>query len=143
MVTFYENLNERDKRHFASLSAMQLPHGGKEYISTILKIDTRTIYQGKVELLEKDIFIGKIRKPGGGRKTIYEKYPDINNIFLKVLKENNAGDPMNKKIIWTDLTKKEIIKLMESENIKVSKKIISDLLKKHGYVKRKIQKKRR
>ena len=143
MVTFYSNLNERDKRHFASLSTMQLPYGGKKYISTIFGIDERTIYQGKVEFKENDIPLNRIRKEGAGRKPIYDKHPNLDSVFLKVLKEHTAGDPMNIKIIWTDLTKNEIINLMEKEDIKISGKIVGDLLKKHGYVKRKIQKKRK
>ena len=140
---FYSNLNEKDKRHCAALLTLQLPHGGREYISSLLNIDTRTIYEGKVELENKKIVVNGIRKEGGGRKNIYEEYPNLDAAFLSVLKESTAGDPMNSKIIWTDLTKKEIIRLLNCKEIDVSKVIVSQLLKKHGYVKRKIQKKRK
>lgn len=142
MASFYNNLNERDRRHFSAISTMQLPHGGKKYISSLLNIDTRTIYEGKSEIEKNQIVIGGIRKKGAGRKPLEEIRPDINEIFLKVLKDHTAGDPMNKKIIYTDLTKKEIQQKMKLENVNVSKKYIFKLLKRHGYVKRKIQKKR-
>jgi hypothetical protein len=141
MIAFYNNLNERDRRHFSAVSAMQLPHGGKKYISSILSIDTRTIYEGSVELKGNQIVIEGIRKKGAGRKPIEVLYPNINSVFLEVLKNHTAGDPMNKKIIYTDLTNKEINAKMKLENIEVSKRVISKLLKKNGYVKRKIQKK--
>jgi hypothetical protein len=143
MKTFYNNLNERDKRHFAALSTMQLPHGGKEYISSLLGIDTRTIYEGKIEFLNNKIERDGIRKPGGGRKPIRNTYPKLDQVFLSVLKEHTAGDPMNENIIWTDLTRLEIVELLKNNGINVSKVVVADLLKKHGYVKRKIQKKRR
>jgi hypothetical protein len=143
MKTFYNNLNERDKRHFAALSTMQLPHGGKEYISSLLGIGTRTIYEGKIEFLNNKIERDGIRKPGGGRKPIRNTYPKLDQVFLSVLKEHTAGDPMNENIIWTDLTRLEIVELLKNNGINVSKVVVADLLKKHGYVKRKIQKKRR
>ncbi len=143
MKTFYNNLNERDKRHFSALSAMQLPHGGKEYVSSLLEIDTRTIYEGKTELQNNRVVTDGIRKAGGGRKPIRDTYPTLDKIFLKILKEHTAGDPMNKKIIWTDLTRLEIVDFLQKEGINVSKVVVAQLLEKHGYVKRKIQKKRK
>jgi hypothetical protein len=141
MVNFYESLNEKDRRHFSAISTMQLPYGGKKYISNILKIDTRTIYEGKIEIENNDIVDKGIRRKGAGRKGIEEVIPDIDKTFLKVLKDHTAGDPMNKKIIYTDLTKNEIVFKMKSNGITISGKLAGRLLKKHGYVKRKIQKK--
>jgi hypothetical protein len=143
MKTFYDNLNERDKRHYAAVATMQLPHGGKNYISSLLEIDTRTIYEGRVELEKNDIATEGIRRPGAGRKSIRDTYPNIDKIFLDILKNHTAGDPMNKKIIWTDLSKVEIVGLLEKEGITVSKVVVAQLLDKHGYVKRKIQKKKK
>lgn len=142
MVSFYNNLNEKDRRHFSAISSMQLPYGGKGYISSILGIDKRTIFEGKTEIENDKVVTEGIRKKGAGRKSIEEMVPSIDNVFLKVLKNHTAGDPMNSKIIYTDLTRKEIIIKMKENKIKVSKNIVSNLLKKHGYVKRKIQKKR-
>lgn len=143
MINFYNNLNERDRRHFSALSAMQLPHGGKKYISSILNIDTRTIYEGKMEIVNDEIVTEGIRRKGAGRKPIEEVKPDVDEIFLNILKDHTAGDPMNEKIVYTDLTRKEIVLKMKENMIEVSKKFVSKLLKKHGYVKRKIQKKRK
>lgn len=143
MIKFYNSLNEKDKRYFSSISVMQLPQGGTEYIVNLLGVSQPTIYRGKKEILDEMNTGNRIRQEGAGRKPIRDIYPNIDKVFLKVLKEHTAGDPMNKNIIWTDLTKKEIISLMANEGIKISKKVVSDLLKTHNYVKRKIQKKRR
>lgn len=40
-----------------------------------------------------------------------EKYPDIHEAFLLLLKEHTAGDPMDEKVKWTDLTNTEIAEL--------------------------------
>ena len=141
MKSFYNNLNERDRRHFSTISPMPLPYGGKKYISSLLKIDTRTIYEGKIEIENDQVVKDGIRNKGAGRKPLEATEPNIDEVFLNVLKDHTAGDPMNKKIVYTDLTRKEIVLKMNEKMIKVSKKFISKLLKKHGYVKRKIQKK--
>ncbi len=48
-------------RHCAALLTMHLPHGGRKYISSLLKIDTRTINEGKLELGNKNVVVEGIR----------------------------------------------------------------------------------
>jgi len=47
---------------------------------------------------------------------------------------------MNKDIIWTDLTKEEIVEKLAKEGIKASKTVIKKLLRKYGYRRRKAKK---
>ena len=84
----------------------------------------------------------KIRRDGGGRRSIYQRYPNIDDIFLTVIAEYVAGDPMNADIRWVKLSRLEISEKMASLGITVSQKIIKKLLKKHKLVKRKMQRKR-
>jgi len=56
-------------------------------------------------------------------------------VFLNVLKDHTAGDPMDDKVQWTDLSNKEIRVEMERDGIKISKKIVAKLLKEHGFSK--------
>ncbi len=80
------------------------------------------------------------RKKGGGRKGHEETIEDIDSTFIGVLRDHTAGDPMNKEVIWTDLTKKEIGEQLAELGIMVSKTVVSKLLKKHGYKRRKAKK---
>jgi Rhodopirellula transposase DDE domain len=59
-----------------------------------------------------------------------------------VIAEHIAGDPMNVDIRWVKLSRSEISTKMASFDIRVSRKIIKRLLKKHKFVKRKMQRKR-
>lgn len=63
-------------------------------------------------------------------------------MFLSVIAEYIAGDPMNEKIRWVKLTRSEISEKMKELGIKVSRNIVKKLLKKHQFVKRKMQRKR-
>jgi len=67
--TFYESLNERQKRHFAAVEAKQLGQGGIAIVSESFRIDRGTIRIGIRELTSKEhLELGRIRKKGGGRK---------------------------------------------------------------------------
>src|SRR5436190_1320391 len=57
------------------------------------------------------------------------------------LSENVAGDPMNEEIKWIKLTRHEISIAMKKLGISVSRNVVRKLLKKHGFVKRKMQRK--
>lgn len=66
---FFDNLNERQKRHFAAIEASNLGYGGQLTISKAFGIAQKTIYKGYQELLSQNtIPEGRIRKAGGGRK---------------------------------------------------------------------------
>ena len=50
MIRLFNNLSEKDKRHYASVEAVKLGHGGIKYISNLFGISTRTIHNGTEEL---------------------------------------------------------------------------------------------
>ena len=62
-------------------------------------------------------------------------------MFLLRLKEHTAGEPMDEKVKWTNLTGSELVNLLSGKGFKVSRNIVKKLLKKPGYVKRKALKK--
>jgi hypothetical protein len=60
--------------------------------------------------------------------------------FLRVLQERTAGDPMRQEVRWTDLTFEQIAGHLAEAGTPVSVPVVKQLLRKHGYVKRKAQK---
>lgn len=141
MISFYQLLSEKHKRLYAANEALKLGHGGISYIATVLNCDRKTIYRGLSELknpetIEKD----KIRAKGGGRKKSIDSIPHIDEKFLGILRDYTAGDPMDEKIRWTNLTLQQIADKLKETGIEVSKKIVKQLFKRHGYTKRKAQK---
>jgi hypothetical protein len=72
---------------------------------------------------------------------LLENRPDINDVFLRLLKGHTAGDPMDEKVKWTNLACAELAKLLAGQDFKVSRNIVRKLLKTHGYVNRKALKK--
>ncbi len=143
MKNYFETLSEKDKRRYAGVEALKLGQGGMAYISELLDINRKTVRKGKKEIvrLSTSKKNSRIRKKGAGRKRYYQKYPDIDQKFLELLKEFTAGDPMDETIYWTNLKPWKIVELLHTEyEIQVSQNVVRKLLKKHGYRRRKIQK---
>jgi predicted transcriptional regulator len=94
MKKVYRNLSEKDKRLYAAVEALKLPHGGIRYISELLECDRKTIQRGIKELKNPRIIQKKsIREKGGGRKEKIKSIANIDEIFLGIIKEHTAGDP--------------------------------------------------
>lgn len=141
MKYFYESLSEKEKRRYAALEIEKLGHGGQKYICDLLGCSPTTVRVGKEEMLHgSSTPEGRIRKPGGGKKKITEKIANIDELFLEIVKEHTAGSPMDEKVKWTNLGQKAISKAFAEKGYNVSEYIVKQLLKKHTYVKRKMQK---
>lgn len=74
IVLFSSLLDERQRRIFAGLEALKLGKGGNAAVARILKIDPHTVAKGREELLARDLEIERVRRQGGGRKSIKKKF---------------------------------------------------------------------
>src|SRR5438045_3811140 len=138
MRSFYHSLRENDRRRYAAVEAAKLGHGGIEYISRVLGLDPKTIRQGQRDLEDlPERPAPRVRKTGGGRRRRLDHDPKIDDDFHKVLVEHTAGSPTEESLIWTDLTKTEIVDLMQECGSYVSVHIVDQLLDRHGYHERK------
>lgn len=134
MRSFYHSLREHDRRRYAAVEAAKLGHGGTEYIAGVLGIDPKTIRHGRHDLDDlPERPAPRVREPGGGRKPKLEQDPKIDEDFRKVLVEHTAGSPTEESLIWTDLTKTEIVDLMQECGSYVSVHIVDQLLDRHGF----------
>jgi hypothetical protein len=65
MRRLFGSLKESDRRRYAAIEAAKLPHGGVEYIATVLGCDPKTIRLGLAELEgEAELDTGRTRKKG-------------------------------------------------------------------------------
>jgi hypothetical protein len=143
MQELYNRLPEKNRRLYAGVEALKFPYGGISYIAGLFGCSRDTVSVGIKELAEAETLPkNRNRKTGGGRKLTLEKEPDINEVFLILLKDHTAGDPMDETKKWTNLTCAKIGSLLAEEGFKVSRNIVRKLLKKNDYVKRKALKKK-
>jgi len=141
MRSFFDTLNEKSRRQYAGVEAIKLGHGGQKYISSVLGCHPQTVKAGIDEIFNRtEIPEESIRKPGGGRKKIIDMEDDIDEVFFEILNHHTAGSPVNAETKWTNLSLNEISEAFESKGMNISPHVVKQLLKKHGFVERKMQK---
>jgi len=102
MLQLYKSLSEKDRRHYSAIEANKIGYDGVTYISKVLQCNHEVISRGKIDLLsalgvKQDIesLNDRIRKVGGGRKSIIDITVGIEEAFLKVVDGSTAGSPMD------------------------------------------------
>ena len=138
MHNFYGSLSEKDRRRYAAVEAAKFGHGGITYICGVLRCDSDRIRRGMEELKqplpEKE---ERIRKPGGGRKSVLSTAVGLDDAFFAVLKNHTAGSPVDEAIKWTNLKRGEISERLKEHGFSVSVTVVDQLLEKHNFRSRK------
>jgi len=73
IVLFYSVLDEKQRRLYAGLEALKTGRGGDARIAELLGLDRGTVARGRQELLSQDVGIERVRKAGGGRRSVEKK----------------------------------------------------------------------
>jgi hypothetical protein len=73
IILFFSTLNERQRRLYAGLESLRLGHGGDSRMAALTGLDVHTIAKGRSELLERDVELARIRRPGAGRPRLEKK----------------------------------------------------------------------
>jgi hypothetical protein len=83
--TLLSLLDEKQKRIYLATEAEGLGHGGLKAVHELTGVSQTTIIRGKKELREGTIEHTRIRTPGGGRKTVVQKYDNIQEELEKII----------------------------------------------------------
>ena len=130
MQRYYNSLSEKDKRRYAAIEALKLGYGGIKYISRLLSCNYRTIVAGMNDLESEDVMSLKpVRVEGGGRKKYAESFPDIDKVFLMVIRPHQIRRTKKFRIIT--LSKEEVKTKMAEQGIAVSVRVVDQLFTKH------------
>jgi hypothetical protein len=138
----FETLGEKERRRYAAIEAIKLPHGGIVYLAELFGCSRNTIDRGIEELdqLPADPAAGRQRRPGGGRKSATEERPGLENNLYEVLDFRLAGDPDDPLELWTDLELSEMVEELEALGTPISGPTLENLLQDMDVSRRKIDK---
>lgn len=104
----------------------------------MLRCDSDRVSRGVEELKqpppEKE---ERIRKPGGGRKSVLSPAVGLDDAFFAALKNHTAGSPVNGTIKWTNLKRGEISERLKEHGFPVSVTAVDQLSEKHKFRSRK------
>lgn len=133
--TMLPTLNEYQKRRYLSIEAKTLGHGGITLINQLTKTSRQTLTNGIKEIDNPKTQIpkqGKSRKPGGGRKPIWEEKPQILQDLKDLLQAHTKGDPI-RPLLWTNKSLRKLSKALKEKGYTANKDTVGLMLKMLGY----------
>jgi len=133
------HLNELQKRLFLASEALSYGRGGIAEIIRITGVSRNTIKRGIAELKSGATFDGRVRKRGGGRNCIEDKYPDIVERIRKLIDGSTYGDP-ERVLSYTTESLRKITNELKDQGIKVGHVTVGEVLDSMGYSKQSNQK---
>jgi hypothetical protein len=133
--TMMPTLNEYQRRRYLSAEAKSLGHGGITQVSRLSGMSRQTLTEGVKELDHPEAEVmeeGRSRKPGGGRKRIWEERPDILDVLSDLLEAHTKGDPM-RTLLWTNKSLRILSEALFEKGYCANKDTVGFMLRMLGY----------
>ena len=96
----FPHLDERQRRLVAGAEARALGHGGIRVVARAAGMREGTVARGVAELEPGAEPLGRVRRPGGGRKRAADLDPGLRPALLALVEPDVRGDPMS-PLRWT------------------------------------------
>jgi transposase len=127
-------LNENQKRKYLAAEAESLGRGGITQISQVLGVSRNTIAAGIKEIGEskRGATADRIRKEGGGRKSIEETQPGITKALESLVSESSFGNPES-PLLWTTKSLRNLSGALEEKGFSISFSKVRQMLSDLGY----------
>jgi hypothetical protein len=133
-------LDERRLRLWVATEAKSLGHGGIKTVATACGLSRRSVERGLAELRNQksadketgSIPVGRARRPGGGRKTVLAKNPNLAAELERLVDSATRGDPMS-PLRWTSKSTEKLANELRTGGYCISPRSVAKLLKNTGY----------
>jgi len=125
-------LNEKQLRYYLGSEAKALGYGGIAAIARISGKSRNTIVAGMQEYSGTEDIGNRIRRSGGGRKSIKEKYPGISGAVEKIVRDTTFGNPEN-PLTYTTKSTRKIKQLLNEKGYAIGHNVVGDILEELGY----------
>lgn len=128
-------MNERMKRHWAAVEAQTIGYGGTSLVARATGLSRATIHTGIRENQEgrpSALPESRIRRSGGGRKTLTEDDPTLSEALDQLIDPVTRGDPES-PLRWTCKSVRKLADELRQQGHQVSPKTVSRLLQAKGY----------
>ncbi|WP_406431915.1 ISAzo13 family transposase [Streptomyces sp. NBC_01589] len=130
----FPHLNERQQRLVLAQEARLLGHGGVRAVARAAQVSETTVRNGVFELEagEDPLPVGRVRRPGGGRRPAEELDPDLVPALLGLVEPDERGDPMS-PLRWTTKSLRNPAEELTRQGHRVSAPTVGRLLKEQGF----------
>jgi len=126
------DLNERSRRTWAAVEAASLGRGGISAVAAATGMSRSTIRAGLRQLREPPLESGRIRRPGGGRKKLTDKHPDLLSRLEALIEPATRGDPQS-PLRWTCKSTRRLAAELTRQGRPISRMTVDRLLRESGY----------
>jgi hypothetical protein len=89
----FPHLDERQRRLLLGAEARALGHGGIRLVARAAGVREATVALGAAELDSGAEPLGRVRRPGGGRKRVTDTDPGLRPALLALVDPGSRGDP--------------------------------------------------
>jgi hypothetical protein len=126
-------MNERVRRRWAATEALALARGGVSAVAKATGMSRNTISAGIRELGRRDaateaLADGRIRRPGGGSKSLVHTDPAILEVLEELVAPGSRGDPMS-PLRWTLKSTSRLSAELTALGHRVSARAVAAMLK--------------
>jgi transposase len=128
----FPHLDERQQRLLIGAEARVLGHGGIRAVARAAGVSETTVRKGVDELEAGGEPLGRVRRPGGGRKRAADLDAGLRPALLALVEPDTRGDPMS-PLRWTTKSTRNLAVELTRQGHKVSADTVGDLLREEGF----------
>jgi len=126
------HLDERQRRLLMAAEARGLGHGGVRAVAQAAAVSETTVRKGVFELEAGEEPLGRVRRPGGGRKRVADLNPGLRPALLALVEPDVRGDPMS-PLRWTVKSTRTLAQELTRAGHRVSADTVAGLLREEGF----------
>jgi hypothetical protein len=128
----FPHLDERQRRLLMGAGARALGHGGIRMVARAAGVREATVSLGVDELDSGAGPLGRVRRPGGGRKRAADLDPGLLPALLALVEPRERGDPMS-PLRWTTLPARNLADELARQGHNASAGTVGALLRQEGF----------
>jgi Rhodopirellula transposase DDE domain len=126
------HLDERQRRLTVAAEARSIGHGGIRLAARAAGMREATVSLGVTELESGQAPLGRVRRPGGGRKRLSDIDPGLVPALLRLVEPDERGDPMS-PLRWTTRSTRNLAAELTAQGHRVGPDVVADLLRGQGF----------
>src|SRR2546421_920143 len=132
LETIFPHLDERQRRLLMGAEARALGHGGIRLVARAAGVREATVSLGVSELDSGAEPLGRVRRPGGGRRRAADTDPGLGPALLALVEPDERGDPMS-PLRWTTKSLRHLADELTRQGHAVSAPTVGKLLRESGF----------
>ena len=125
-------LDERGQRLFAAAEVRAAGWGGLAIVHEITGLARSTINRGEDDLDAKPLAKGRVRRCGGGRRSVSEKDPELVPELKRLVEPATLGDPV-RPLIWVSKSMDKLATTLTEMGHPISADTVAKELMKLGF----------